>query len=387
MRCPSLKDLSAPASSETKAGWPWTEENPCLADKMLNGCLWPRISVVTPSYNQGRFLEETIRSVLLQGYPNLEYIIIDGGSTDGSVDIIRKYARWLKYWVSQPDKGQTGAINQGFKRTTGDIITWLNSDDFYCQQTLAAVANQFCQSKKTSFIYGDCSLITAEGRFIENIYSKRYKKGRKSGRYFLNFIVQPSVFIRRLVIEQIGYLDENLRFAMDHDFWLRILTNNRFSALYLPVVLSMFRIHKNSLTEKAGPTCLMEDFFLIRKYDPQNFGYFAKLHLLHYAKNNRYPLEKLFSTVVEKVSQDNNLKDILKDLEKIKSYIMAKSYLQKACVEYNNLNLMMARKYLIEAAKVRRGAVYSREFIGLLSKTYIPRGLIKYLRRYARDDY
>ena len=123
----TLKDLPLPPPE--KLEWPWTEQSEPLSERIPDNSEWPRISIVTPSYNQGQFIEETIRSVLLQGYPNLEYIIIDGGSTDNSVEIIRKYEPWLTYWVSQPDKGQTDAIQKGFNLSTGVVWNWLNSDD------------------------------------------------------------------------------------------------------------------------------------------------------------------------------------------------------------------------------------------------------------------
>lgn len=123
----TLKDLPAPP--EGKTGWPWTESSPQLPDKMPDGSEWPKISIVTPNYNYGRFIEETIRSVLLQGYPNLEYIVIDGNSTDNSVEIIKKYEPWLTYWVSEKDKGQANAINRGINLATGEWFNWLNSDD------------------------------------------------------------------------------------------------------------------------------------------------------------------------------------------------------------------------------------------------------------------
>src|SRR5262245_50300660 len=114
MKCPAVAELPPPPSGKT--GWPWTDETPPLPSTQPDGSPWPRISIVTPSYNQSEFIEETIRSVLLQGYPDLEYIIIDGGSTDQSLDIIRKYARWLAYWISEKDRGQSHAINKGFER-------------------------------------------------------------------------------------------------------------------------------------------------------------------------------------------------------------------------------------------------------------------------------
>src|SRR5437588_12503482 len=107
-----------------KAGWPWTSQHLALPRVQPNGHPWPRISIITPSYNQGRFIEETIRSVLLQGYPNLEYLIIDGGSSDESVEIITKYSPWLAYWISEKDHGQSDAINRGFSRATGEVVAW-----------------------------------------------------------------------------------------------------------------------------------------------------------------------------------------------------------------------------------------------------------------------
>ena len=118
MRCPTINELPSPPPG--KRGWPWTEDSPQLPDTMPDGSPWPKISIVTPSLNQGPFIEETIRSVLLQGYPNLEYIIMDGGSTDESIEIIKKYEPWLAYWESEPDRGQSHAINKGFQRASGD---------------------------------------------------------------------------------------------------------------------------------------------------------------------------------------------------------------------------------------------------------------------------
>jgi len=131
---------SLPPPPDGYTGWPWTEETPPLPPIMLDGKPWPKISIVTPSYNQGQFIEETIRSILLQNYPNLEYIIIDGASTDNSVDIIKKYERWITYWVTEKDRGQAQAINKGIYRASGDIFNWINSDDLLLPKVLRLVA-------------------------------------------------------------------------------------------------------------------------------------------------------------------------------------------------------------------------------------------------------
>ena len=122
MRCPTLAELPSPLPGTT--GWPWREETRQLPNTLPDGSPWPRISIVTPSFNQGKYIEETIRSILLQGYPNLEYIIMDGGSNDGSLEIIKKYEPWLALWVSEKDRGQSHAINKGFLSSTGDVVAW-----------------------------------------------------------------------------------------------------------------------------------------------------------------------------------------------------------------------------------------------------------------------
>lgn len=139
MQCPTLLELPPPPRGRT--GWPWTIESKRLPEKMPDGRPWPRIFIVTPSYNQGQYIEETIRSVLLQGYPDLEYIIMNGGSTDGAVDVIRKYETWLTHWQSGPDGGQGTAINGGFARVTGVYFQWINSDDLLMRQALFTVAS------------------------------------------------------------------------------------------------------------------------------------------------------------------------------------------------------------------------------------------------------
>lgn len=223
-----LKDL--PTTSSSRTGWPWTEASPSLPKTISNGQDWPRISIITPSYNQGQFIEETIRSVLLQGYPNLEYIIIDGGSTDNSVDIIKRYQNWLTYWISEPDRGQTHAINKGLGRATGDLIAYLNSDDYYLPGTLAAVARYWRQWSQTDLIHGRCRYVNVEGikigeqfasinRFDEiiDLWGVWWRKRQ---------FVQPEVFWTRRITDKIGPFREDLYYVMDYDYWSRILQND-----------------------------------------------------------------------------------------------------------------------------------------------------------------
>ena len=179
----------------------------------------PKISVVTCSYNHARFLEKTIRSVIDQNYPNLEYIIIDGGSTDGSVDIIRRYADRLAYWVSELDEGQTDALIKGFNRATGDILCWLCSDDLHEPWTLREVADFFMQRPEAKVVYGDSTWIDADNRIIAS--KKEHAFSRFIWMYDHDYIPQPSTFWRHDLYLQVGGLDRAFNLAMDGDLWAR----------------------------------------------------------------------------------------------------------------------------------------------------------------------
>jgi glycosyltransferase involved in cell wall biosynthesis len=210
------------------------------------GTPWPRISVVTPSFNQGKFLEQTIRSVLLQGYPNLEYIVIDGGSTDDSVAIIKKYEGHLAYWVSEPDRGQSHAINKGFARASGEIMCWLNSDDFYLTSTLRTVAENLSQDTGAFAVVGHCVQVYEDGR------PPYHGEGRFEGiERLLKFwkgyqMHQPSIFWRREVFEKIGYLNETQHYIMDFDYWVRVAQHFEFKNINRE--LSCATYHSNAKT-------------------------------------------------------------------------------------------------------------------------------------------
>lgn len=181
----------------------------------------PKISVVTPSFNQAEFLERTLRSVLDQGYPNLEYIVIDGGSTDGSVDVIRRYADRLTYWVSEKDSGQSQAINKGLMRATGDWLAWQNSDDVFFQGAFSELAERATRAPRAGLIIGDMTMIDAHDRVLRDIKYVRptYKAMLAEGMVLTN----QAAFWRRDLHKQLGYLREDLHFGFDFEWFLRIL--------------------------------------------------------------------------------------------------------------------------------------------------------------------
>ena len=240
MRCPTLAKLPPPPSGKT--GWPWTEESPCVPDRMQDGRKWPRISIVTPSYNQGRFIEETIRSVILQGYPNLEYIIIDGGSTDDATEVIRKYESHLAYWVSEKDRGQTDAINKGFARATGDILAWINSDDLYFPGALSYVGNFFARRKGAHILTGAHTDIDARGKVLGYLWPVRPSFHRLLclGMHF----GQPASFWSKRAYERVGGMDTSMDFCMDYDLMLRMTRYYRTHSTRVP--LACFRVHKEA---------------------------------------------------------------------------------------------------------------------------------------------
>ncbi len=222
----TIHDLpSAPAGLE---GWPWQADvdKPFDQPEVFDP---PKISVITPSFNQARFIEQTIRSVLLQDYPNLEYIIIDGGSTDGSREIIRKYEPWLAYWVSESDRGQSHAINKGFERASGDVLCWLNSDDYYLPGTLNAVGRRLADGAGDYALIGHCLKVFVDGSppvFQEG----RYENRRRLLQFWKGYRMhQPSIFWRREVSERVGQLDERLHLIMDFDYWTRIAAHCGFA--------------------------------------------------------------------------------------------------------------------------------------------------------------
>lgn len=254
---------SFPPRQTDNHGWPWADIpmcNPLLDDSQS----WPRISIVTPSFNQGNFLEETIRSVILQNYPNLEYIIIDGGSTDNSIEVIKKFEPWLSYWISEKDKGQSYAINKGWARSSGEILAWLNSDDMLTPGALLDVATFWKQDNSFGFINGITEFIDENSRLIGNVFGSEFNL-LETIRTSNNKVAQPSTFISRPALESVGFLDNRLNMSMDWDLWLRI--GSKYSTRFVPHVWSRMREWKDTKTStssyKSGPEhiCITRKFF------------------------------------------------------------------------------------------------------------------------------
>src|SRR5262245_50801046 len=217
----------------------------------------PRITVITPSFNQAAYLEQTISSVLDQGYPNLEYIIIDGGSTDDSVEVIRKFEDRIAYWVSEKDRGQAHAINKGMERATGDIIAYLNSDDYYLEGSLARVAEHFSRHPAVDLVHGRCRVVDERGLKIDERTGSitRYEEILDLWDVWWNRrnFVQPEVFWTRRIADKIGPFREDLFWVMDYDYWLRILQAvGRVS--FIDAELAAFRLqpHQKSMQRERS---------------------------------------------------------------------------------------------------------------------------------------
>ena len=232
----------------------------------------PLVSIVTPSYNQGRFLEETIQSVISQDYPRLEYLIIDGGSTDQSLEIIQRYQDSLAWWVSEPDQGQTDAINKGFARAQGDILAWLNSDDTYLDGAVAEAVDYLTSHPETGMVYGDANLVDETGRIIGR-FPARQTDYRRLRRGYVH-IPQQAAFFRGELWRQVGPLDPSFYFAMDYDLWVRLAKVS--SLQYQPKLWANFRLHGSGKSVASDDRCYPE---MLRVHYREGGSKFSRLYL------------------------------------------------------------------------------------------------------------
>lgn len=285
----------------------------------------PLVSIITPTYNQAKFLTETIESVLKQDYKNIEYIIIDGGSNDGTLDILKKYSDKV-FWISEKDKGQTDAINKGLKIAKGSILAYLNSDDtYYIKNAVSLAVDYLINNSNIKIVYGRSIYVDERGQRIGyyNSYEFDYEKIFSE---CLNPIPQPSTFIKREVFEKIGLFDEKLSYAMDLDFWLRAGLFFQFG--YLPQILSTFRLH----SESKSVACIAK----------------AAPEIIY---------------IYKKIFRDPNLPNNLKNKEK---EIMARVYLCAAELYFSGNSWKEARKNFIKALNLNVKVMRFKQYVKLI---------------------
>ncbi|MBI5653703.1 MAG: glycosyltransferase, partial [Chloroflexi bacterium] len=241
MSAPSLSDLPAPPPGKT--GFPWTEASAPVLSTLPNGDPLPRVTVMTPSLNQAAYLEETIRSVLLQGYPNLEYRILDGGSTDGSVEIIQKYSPWIDAWHSRRDRGPWDAISHGWDNASGEILAYLNSDDTYLPNAISKAVTVLLANARAPAVCGGELSIDANGLVIaEHIIPQVTWHSLIA----LNFVPQPAIFVRKSAFDQAGGWDTQYHCSFDYELWTRLAPLGDFAIV--PEPLATTRWHPGTIT-------------------------------------------------------------------------------------------------------------------------------------------
>ncbi len=304
------------------------------------------ISIITPSYNQGKFIEKTIKSILSQKILHLEYLVVDGGSNDNTIDILKKYDKEIR-WVSEKDKGQTDAINKGIQQTSGEIIGWLNSDDIYYPNALAKIQKFFAQYPEIDILYGNANHIDTEDNFIEAYYTEEWNIERLKQ---VCFISQPAVFLRRSVVEKYGLLQENLEYCMDYEYWIRLaLAGVRFS--WFRETLAATRLHKetktlgarlevhteinNMLKEKLGyvPMRWLRNYGSIMleektnlKHNPLTFAFLSGLLTLIYSLKWNRSLNKEVRQVISEQWKPVSFDRIIHPIVNNFKYVLNKLY-------------------------------------------------------------
>lgn len=244
---------------------------------------FPKISIITPSYNQDLYLEDTILSVLGQNYPNLEYIIIDGGSTDDSVSIIKKYEHQLAYWISEEDEGQSHAINKGFEKATGEILAWLNSDDLYMPNIFNYIANEILINGDGVY-FGNCIHFKEEDKVLTTFGSKVHEDKQNEKLQLFDYIIQPTSFWTRDVWIKNGILDQKLHYTFDWEWFLRAKKND-ISFNEINKTIALYRIHQQHKTGTGGNARQMEIQEIYNRYSSK-YGKLYKLLRTQKQKNS-----------------------------------------------------------------------------------------------------
>ena len=291
---------------------------------------FPKISIVTPSYNQGKYIEQTILSVINQNYPNLEYIIIDGGSTDETVDIIKKYEQYITYWVSEKDNGQSHAINKGIEKCTGEIFNWLNSDDWYEPDTLLKIANEFMDDTSLEFVSGFENHVYENGETI--LYKGTYLNKTIEQTIETCKVAQPSTFFKLESIKTIGGVSNDLHYVMDGHMWIRLLLIKGFNHFKkIDKTLVNFRYHESSksVSVRLGNNFLIERSGIITSLqkDINLPGY-----IIDFYNNNIYKTPQVIDFNSEWIFNKNILTS-----RRLKIYFI-KKYINKQFIDHNKQN-------------------------------------------------
>jgi len=242
----------------------------------------PLVSIITPSYNHARYIEATIHSVLTQDYPHIEYIVVDGGSTDGTVELIEGHDK-IAWWISEKDKGQTDAINKGFARATGSILAWLNSDDTYEPGAVAAAVKYLQEHPEVGMVYGDCNFINESGKVIGRFNSAQTDLPLLRQGYV--HIPQQTMFFRADLWKKVGPLDPSFYFAMDYDLWTRIAALSEIK--YVPQTWANFRLHTSGKTILADDRCWPE---MVRVHYRDGGSFFSVIVAKYYIRKLIAPI-------------------------------------------------------------------------------------------------
>ncbi|MDB6077812.1 MAG: hypothetical protein JWO82_1559 [Akkermansiaceae bacterium] len=258
IRCPTLAELPPPPPGRT--GWPWTVETPQLPPLRPDGSPWPVITIVTPSFGQGPYIEECLRSVLLQGYPQVEYFVLDGGSTDETRLVLRKYEPWLATWVSEPDGGQTKALNRGFGLARGEFVGWQNSDDFYHPAAFRLVGEQAALHPDNDVFFGDKDYVDEQGGFL---FTRNNEAPTFAAMIPWPSFNSESAFFRRSIFEGGWRLKEELRHYMDYEFFWRLFLDRK-KFLKVAGLSASFRRHAGAKSSRQVDIAQAEAFEIYR---------------------------------------------------------------------------------------------------------------------------
>jgi len=264
----------------------------------------PLVSIITVCFNSEKYLEQTIQSVINQTYDNIEYIIIDGGSTDNTLNTIKKYDNKIAYWISEPDKGMYDAINKGIRLMNGDIWACLNSDDQYYLDTLEKIVFNFNKNPDIDIVFGNLDFVTGNGEFIyRRFFPNKLNLKRIMRMNYLGAISQPAVFLRRSVIENVGYFDTSYNYASDMDYFIRAGKNCKIQ--HKNLALTKFRLHSDALSVKMVMKQLEEGEIISKKYYGNDHSkiteFWDKLYLNLFnlrAINSKYIIKKIIKSFI-----------------------------------------------------------------------------------------